>query len=384
MEVEIGESRNLTTRNRATDTGGKHHNFLATLRKAAVLPFVKPVMKLSAAIRPLHPRSVFRISRGSRAEVLNVFARIECGGVTGQGEASPNAFYNETAEKVLDTLAKGAPHLVGCRIRSPRDIERLWESLWPIVAPSRAAQCAIDLALWDWLAQSEQTTICHLAHGHPLRPIPTFVTLGLSTPEELAQKLQPICDWPLIKIKSDANADLTPIRQVREHSLAKIAVDANCAWSGHDLAVLAQELAGLGAVFIEQPLPPGAELPAGLSGGNPIPIVADESCVVLEDVEKIARLTNRESTPRVGRFSGFNIKLVKCGGLTPALKMAQRGRDLGLITMTGCMLESSLLIAAGAVVAQKTDYADLDGSWLLKDDPFQLIHIENGILKPLS
>jgi len=322
-------------------------------------------MKLTAAIRPLHPKSVFRISRGSRAEVLNVFTQIESGGVTGTGEASPNAFYNETAEHVLALLANAAPHLKGCRIRNVADIEQLWMRLWPVLQPSRAAQCAIDLALWDWLARSEKTTICELAHGHPLRPIPTFVTLGLSTPEELALKMEPLRDWPLIKIKSDAAADLTPILKVRENTSAKIAVDANCAWNAEYLPDLANELARLGVIFLEQPLPPGTELPPGLA----LPVLADESCVIPEDVEKIP-----------SRFSGFNIKLVKCGGLTPALRMAQRGRDLGLTTMTGCMLESSLLISAGAVVAQQTSYADLDGSWLLKDDPFGLVEIQNGIL----
>jgi len=172
-------------------------------------------------------------------------------------------------------------------------------------------------------------------------------------------------DWPLIKIKSDAAADLTPILKVRENTSAKIAVDANCAWNAEYLPDLANELARLGVIFLEQPLPPGTELPPGLA----LPVLADESCVIPEDVEKIP-----------SRFSGFNIKLVKCGGLTPALRMAQRGRDLGLTTMTGCMLESSLLISAGAVVAQQTSYADLDGSWLLKDDPFGLVEIQNGIL----
>jgi L-alanine-DL-glutamate epimerase-like enolase superfamily enzyme len=99
--------------------------------------------------------------------------------------------------------------------------------------------------------------------------------------------------------------------------------------------------------------------------------MADESCVTAEDVERVS-----------GHFAGFNIKLVKCGGLTPALRMARRGRELGLRTMVGCMLESSLLIAAGAVAAQITDYADLDGAWLLADDPAEGWVFERGMLYP--
>lgn len=302
----------------------------------------------------------------------NVFVRVEAGGITGLGEASPNAFYGETAEGVISQLAKAAPRLAGLDLCAASgaasgiaEIGRVWEELWPVLAPSRAAQCGLDLALWDWLAQKRETTVCELAHGHRLQPIPTFVTLGLSDPEELAAKVEPIADWPLIKIKSDAAADLRPIAFVREHCSARLAIDANCAWPSQELPALAEALAELGALFLEQPLAPGTEFPE-----LALPVMADESCVAKEDLERLPDC-----------FWGFNIKLVKCGGLTPALHMARRGRQLGLKTMVGCMLESSLLISAGAVVAQKTDFADLDGSWLLRDEPFNRVRIEKGILE---
>jgi L-alanine-DL-glutamate epimerase-like enolase superfamily enzyme len=104
-----------------------------------------------------------------------------------------------------------------------------------------------------------------------------------------------------------------------------------------------------------------------------LPILADESCVTLDDVSGIQEC-----------FDGFNIKLVKCGGITPGLKMARLGRELGLQTMVGCMLESSALIAAGAAVGQSTDYADLDGAWLLGDDPFAGWLFTGGTLTPPS
>jgi len=139
-----------------------------------------------------------------------------------------------------------------------------------------------------------------------------------------------------------------------------------------ELPLVSRKLAALGVLFLEQPLSPasGEEMP-GLLALSALPILADESCVTQEDVEAMP-----------GRFSGFNIKLVKCGGLTPALAMARRGRALGLRTMVGCMLESSLLIAAGVVVAQLTDFADLDGAWLLRDDPFEGLPLRQGVLAP--
>jgi L-alanine-DL-glutamate epimerase-like enolase superfamily enzyme len=102
-----------------------------------------------------------------------------------------------------------------------------------------------------------------------------------------------------------------------------------------------------------------------------LPVVADESCVTESDVPGA-----------VERYNGFNIKLVKCGGLTPGLRMARRGAELGATMMIGCMLESSALIAAAAVVAQQTDYADLDGAWLLGDDPFSGLPLDRGTLNP--
>jgi L-alanine-DL-glutamate epimerase-like enolase superfamily enzyme len=176
----------------------------------------------------------------------------------------------------------------------------------------------------------------------------------------------------LIKIKSDESADLAPVRCARERIAdATIAVDANCAWAAHDLSRLSKELASLDIAFLEQPLPPGNE--SDLPKTRPLPIVADESCVTEDDVDRVAHA-----------FDGFNIKLVKCGGLTPALAMARRGRVLGRTTMVGCMLESSVLIAAGAVVAQQTDYADLDGAWLIANDPFDGWVFRNGTLHPPS
>ena len=327
---------------------------------------------VSVAIRAMHPRKVFRISRGARAEVENVFIRLTGGGVSGFGEASPNRFYAESARDVRSQIETCAPWLAGLTIESVADIERVWHEVWEWVAPSRAAQCAIDLALWDWLAKRQAISVAQLAFGAPPHPIRSFCTIGLSSDGELEEKIAELEGFPLIKIKSDARAELAPIEQVRLRTGATLAVDANCAWSGIDLATVSRELGQLGVVFIEQPLHPTEnERMAELLSRSTVPIFADESCVISSDVDELA-----------GRFSGINIKLVKCGGLTPALAMVRRGRELGLSTMIGCMLESSLLIAAGTVAAQQTDYADLDGAWLLRDDLFTDLPLRQGILTP--
>ena len=327
-------------------------------------------MQLSTAIYALHPRTVFRISRAERAEMRNVFVRIGDEEITGYGEASPNAYYHENADDVRARLTRAAPWLRALKVRSVADIGRIWDESWPLVKPSRSAQCALDVALWDWLARRENCTVCELSWGKRAPPVSTFATIGISTPEELGAKVVELQGFPLIKIKSDARADIEPVQFVRDRTGAALAIDANCAWGGHDIPALAHRLAGLGVKFIEQPFRPeeDARMPEILAA-SPLPVFADESCVVLEDVERMP-----------GCFSGLNIKLTKCGGLTPALRMLRRAKELGLRTMTGCMLESSVLISAGAIVAQHADFADLDGAWLIRDDPFHGARYKNGVL----
>lgn len=330
-------------------------------------------MKLKAAVRTLHPRKVFRISRAAKAEVKNVFVEVNGQGVSGLGEASPNPYYGESARDVLARVESAAEFVAALQIKTVDDITLAWHGLWSRVAPSRAAQCALDLAFWDWLAKRKGVSVVELALGKPPHPVETFCTIGISGRDELKEKIAELHGFPLIKIKSDARADSSPIRTVREHTEATLAVDANCAWTDIDIAKVSRELAALRVAFIEQPLLPAEDQRmADYSAASALPILADESCVTADEVDRIA-----------GRFAGFNIKLVKCGGLTPALEMARRGRELGLHTMVGCMLESSLLIAAGVVIAQQTDYADLDGAWLLADDPFEgELPLRNGVLQP--
>jgi len=289
-------------------------------------------------------------------------------GVTGWGEASPHPHYGTSAAGVVRNLESLSAWLRTLTIRSIDDIAKSWEESGRRLHADRAAQCALDLALWDWLARKEGVTVTELVHGHAPRPVTSFATIGLSTKGELDEKLAGLEGFPRVKIKSDATADLEPARRVKEQLHAAIAIDANCAWSPSTLPALAAGFSSLGAEFIEQPFRSEHDRDV-LRGSYPVPIVADESCVLEEDVERLAR-----------NFDGINVKLVKCGGLTPALRMIRRANELGLRTMVGCMLETSILIAAGCVAAQHADYADLDGAWLIADDPCTGWRFERGIL----
>jgi L-Ala-D/L-Glu epimerase len=317
----------------------------------------------------LHPRGAFRIARKRTVPFDNVILRAENDGVAGWGEASPHPYYGSSAADVVQNLEALRGWLRTLSIRSVDDIARAWKESWTRLQ-DRAAQCALDLALWDWLARKEGVTVTELAHGHAPRPVTSFATIALSTRQELEEKITELEGFPRVKIKSDASGDLTPARRVKEKLRAAIAIDANGAWSTSTLPPLAMGFAGLGAEFIEQPFPNTHDREL-IRGSYPIPIIADESCVLEEDVERLSR-----------NFDGINVKLVKCGGLTPALRMVQRASELGMRTMVGCMLETSILIAAGCVAAQHADYADLDGAWLIADDPCNGWRFERGVLHP--
>jgi L-alanine-DL-glutamate epimerase-like enolase superfamily enzyme len=327
-------------------------------------------VEIQTAVHRLHPRGAFRIARKRTVPFDNVILRVQDSGVTGWGEASPHPYYGASAVGVVRNLERLSGWLRMLSIRSVEDIARAWTESWTRLHPDRAAQCALDLALWDWLARKEGVTVTELAHGHAPRPITSFATIGLSTKEELEEKIAELEGFPRVKIKSDANGDLESARRVKEALRTAIAIDANGAWSTRTLPALSVGFSSLGAEFIEQPLPDTRDRDV-IRGSYPIPIIADESCTLEEDVDRLSL-----------NFDGINVKLVKCGGLTPALRMVQRASKLGMRTMVGCMLETSILIAAGCVAAQHADYADLDGAWLITDDPCTGWRFERGILHP--
>lgn len=330
------------------------------------------MIRIYPARLTLFPRQVFRISRASRTRVDNVFLAVEQDGVVGYGECSPNAYFHEDPYDIWTDLACLTDYFLRQTIRDVGDITRIWTEVWELVAPSRAAVCAVDTALWDLFGKLSGRTTLDAALGRPARAIATSATLGLAPPGEWAGRLAEVTSFPALKLKSDASGDLGFLKAARSSTSAALRIDANCAWKAEDIAARSEVLAALGVEFIEQPLPREEDhRMAEVLKASRLPIFADESCAVPEDIDALP-----------GRFSGFNIKLVKCGGITPALGMLDRAKALGLKTMVGCMLESSLLISAGAVVAQGADYADLDGSWLLRKDPFEGLAIRDGHLQP--
>ena len=206
-------------------------------------------MKVSTRICGLHPRNVFRTSRAERREITNVYLKVERNGIAGYGEASINPYYGEKVADVAAKLEAVEELLQGCALNSRADLAVIWEEAWAVLTPSRAAQCALDIALWDWLARRNGRSVTELALGQPPRPVSTFATIGISEPEEFDAKLAELAGFGQVKIKSDKTGDLRAAARVRAAMpKASIAVDANCAWGEIDLTKWARSLRPSGSI----------------------------------------------------------------------------------------------------------------------------------------
>jgi len=184
----------------------------------------------------------------------------------------------------------------------------------------------------------------------------------------MVQKMQEFPGWPVYKIKLGTPDDVEIVRTLRGHTDAVFRVDANCAWGVEETIRNSAALKELGVEFIEQPLAPDdSDGMKEVYRASALPVVADESCQQEPDVDRCGTC-----------FHGVNVKLVKCGGLTPARRMIARARALGLKTMVGCMTETSVGVSAIAQLLPMLDYVDMDGALLLAQDIATGVTIDRG------
>jgi L-alanine-DL-glutamate epimerase-like enolase superfamily enzyme len=300
-------------------------------------------------------RHVFTISRGSTRVYRALVVELRESGCSGFGEAGENLFYGATIDNMIAALAKAKPRVEAVRCENP---ESLWAELRPVFAGNTFAQCALDVAVWDLFGKLQ---------GQPLRRIwelpsdrlpLTNYTIGIDSHDAMVAKLREFPDWPIYKIKLGTADDLAIVRRLREETSSVFRVDANGAWTAAETVRNAAAMKPLGVEFIEQPMPRDAwaEMPR-VRRGSALPLMADESCQTEDDVERCA-----------ATFDGVNVKLVKCGGFTPARRMLDRARQLGLRAMVGCMTESTIGISAIAQLLPMLDYVDMDGAVLLAED----------------
>ncbi len=317
-------------------------------------------MRLLAEVITVHTTHPFVIARGGTSEFRVVWVRLQdTDGMEGWGEAAPSRFYGETAETVMAALARFEPILENADGWSIEAIEmELEKSLrW-----NAAARCAISAALHDLMAKRLGVPLFRLWGLAGMAAPTSSFTIGIAPDDEtLRSRVRDAAAYPILKIKLGTARDAEVIRIVREEAPhATLRVDANAAWTVKGALAMLEPLTTYGVDMLEQPLPPHDI--AGLRfvrERSPIPVVADESCVVAADIPKL-----------VGAVDGINIKLAKCGSLREAMRMIATARAHGMRVMCGCMIETTLGIAAAAHFSALLDDADLDGATLLSDDPF--------------
>jgi L-alanine-DL-glutamate epimerase-like enolase superfamily enzyme len=303
----------------------------------------------------------FTISRGSKTEAEVIVCTISEGGHSGRGECVPYARYGETMESVRSAIASAAGE-----IANGMDRRSLLRAM-----PAGAARNAVDCALWDLEARLSGRRAHEAAGESAMSPLTTAVTISLGLPEEMAAEARTRADRPLLKVKLGAGAVAERLQAVAEAAPnARLIVDANEGWLQADIEANLAAAARYGAALIEQPLPAGKDaVLAEIS--HPVPICADESVHLAEDLPKLK-----------GLYDAVNIKLDKAGGLTAALELRRQARDLGFGVMVGCMVGTSLGMAPALVLAQDADFVDLDGPLLLAADRSPGLVYDGSVVRP--
>lgn len=310
-------------------------------------------------------RHVFSISRESTKIQPTLIVELTDGTHRGFGEATTNKYYGATLDLMRQSLDKVRSIVESAEAHEP---EQLWERTAPGLADNPFALCALDEAAWDLWGKQQGAPVWKLWGLSTDRVPQSNYTIGIDTVEVMVKKLLEMPGWPIYKIKLGTKYDLDIVRELRKHTDAVFRVDANCGWTADEAIANSHELAKLNVEFIEQPLPADQwDEVRQVFRESALPIVADESCIAEADVQRC-----------VGHFHGVNVKLVKCGGLTPARRMVTKARELGMKAMVGCMTESTVGISAIAQLLPLLDFVDMDGAALLASDIADGAKVDRG------
>ena len=310
-------------------------------------------------------KHTFTITHESRDVQPTLIVELKWHGKSGFGEATETPYYGITMEKMVNQLN-------GILDKLPLDYLPHPEDFWQLMSQSLLddhpfALCALDVAYWDLWGKTHNKPLYEIwglsIENNPI----TDYTIGIDTLEKMVFKMKEM-PFPLYKIKLGTAEDIEIIQALRKETDAIFRVDANTAWTPDQTIDFAPELKKLGVEFIEQPLKADNwEGMKKVKAHSVLPIIADESCILEEDVEKCA-----------GYFHGINIKLMKCGGITPALRMIKKAKELNLKVMVGCMTESTIGCSAIAQLLPLLDYVDMDGCLLVDDQISTGIQIDFG------
>ena len=296
----------------------------------------------------------FTISKGTKTHQSALIVELEHRGARGYGEAPAIAYYNIPVEKMIEDLERKKIFVEKFAFTEP---ERYWHYLHHLFPQNNFLVCALDIATWDMYGKLRNKPLYQLWNLDMSKAPLCDYTIGIDTVEKMLEKMKEK-PWPIYKIKVGVAGDVELVAELRKHTDAIFRVDANAGWTLEEALEKIPLLKESGVEFIEQPLAKdnwdGMKI---LYKESALPLIADEACIVETDVEKC-----------YNHFHGINIKLTKCSGITPALRMITKAREFNMKIMIGCMNESTVGSAAIAHLAPLADYIDMDGPLLLAKD----------------
>jgi L-alanine-DL-glutamate epimerase-like enolase superfamily enzyme len=297
----------------------------------------------------------FTTFKGTKTHQPTLITSLGFMGHVGYGEAPAITYYDVTVEKMVQLLEAKRRVIEGFALTDPN---RFWHFLHHLLPGQHFLTAALDIAAWDLFAKMRRQPLYKLLGISAWENLPiNDYTIGLDSVENMVVKLK-ANPSPIYKIKLGSPDDIDILRALRANTDAPFRIDANEGWKFDEAKSLLPELQKLGVRLVEQPLNREEhEAMKELKSLSPIPLFADESCRTEDEVKKCA-----------DGFHGINIKLTKCGGITPALRMIKEARTLGLKVMVGSMNESTIGTAAIANMLPLLDEVDADGPLLLRED----------------
>ncbi len=327
----------------------------------------KPQLNLIFKPYLLEFKHPFGVSSNTRTHTQSVFARVEYNGFFGYGEACLPAYLGETLDETIAFLEKAK--IVIERSEAVYPFKKTSLQIDELSEGNNAAKASIDIALNDLMGKMAGKPFYELAGIGKSKSFLTSCTIGIDDEKMIAQKIEEAKDFRILKIKAGTKDDRSLISLIRKYTDKPLFVDVNQGWKNKEEVVEMMDwMEKRGVVLIEQPMPVSMrEEMAWVTQRSAIPTIADESVKRSKDLKEIN-----------GVFSGINIKLMKCTGLTEAIEMISYAKQNKLKIMLGCMAESSCAASAMAQLMQFADYVDLDSPTLIKNDPFKGITYKEG------
>ena len=321
-------------------------------------------MKIKYKTSNLPFKHPFTISKGTKTHQPALLVELDFFGIKGYGEAPAIAYYNIPVEKMIEDIETKRNFIEKFSFTDP---DRYWHYLHHLFSQNPFLVCALDMAGWDIYGKMKRKQLHELWKLDISKNPLTDITIGIDTIDNMVAKINEM-PWPVYKIKLGTDDDVIIMRELRKATKSLFRIDANAAWKADEALEKIKIFSELGVEFIEQPLAKDDwEGMKFLYEHSPLPLIADESCVSEHDVEKCH-----------GYFHGINIKLTKCSGITPALRMINKARELNMKVMVGCMNETSIGTAAIAQLLPMLDYVDMDGPLLLAGDVAKSVQYDYG------